>query len=242
MPARTSTTPSLWWDAKESALHCEGAVWDRHAHDWKASPRQADEGLPVTPREAIRLLQKQNPMRGLPMGVIGPKKASPEIVAVAEAVGVAIAGLGLPLLCGGKSGVMEAACKGAKSAGGLTIGLLPDEEWSAANPYVDIPLASGIGPARNAIIARACPVLVAIGGEYGTLTEMAFGLHFNRHVIAICNAPPVAGVTIANESRGRHSPGLPGLSAAAAVRGVHAMRRAGVWKPEAVCHITSALS
>jgi hypothetical protein len=75
---------------------------------------------------------------------------------------------------------------------------LPDEEWTAANPYVDIPLASGIGPARNAIIARACPVLIAIGGEYGTLSEMAFGLHFNRHVISFGNAPFVAGAVCAN--------------------------------------------
>ena len=194
MPARTSTTPSLWWDAKESALHCEGAVWDRHAHDWKASPRQADEGLPVTPREAIRLLQKQNPMRGLPIGVIGPKKASAKAMQVAEEAGAEIALLGLPLLCGGKIGVMEAACRGAQKAGGLTIGLLPDDEWTAANPFVNIPIATGIGPARNAIIARACPVLIAIGGEYGTLTEMAFGLHFSRHVIALCDAPDVVGV------------------------------------------------
>ena len=189
----------LWWDKTSATIHRDGLVWNAARHEWTPAAGAPQNPQPADPRAAIRQLQASRPFRGLPMGVIGPKKASPDIVAMAEAVGVAIAELGLPLLCGGKSGVMEAACKGAKSAGGLTIGLLPDEEWSAANPYVDIPLASGIGPARNAIIARACPVLVAIGGEYGTLTEMAFGLHFNRHVIAICNAPPVAGATIAND-------------------------------------------
>jgi uncharacterized protein (TIGR00725 family) len=73
----------------------------------------------------------------------------------------------------------------------MPVGLLPDEEWHAANPYVAIPIATGIGPARNAIIARACLVLVAIGGGVGTLSEMAFGLQFNRLVLAMADAPEV---------------------------------------------------
>jgi uncharacterized protein (TIGR00725 family) len=135
-----------------------------------------------------------NPYKGLPIGVIGPKIAGKEQLSAAERLGEEIARLHVPLLCGGKTGVMEAACKGAKARGGLTIGLLPDEDWGAANPYVDIPLASGIGPSRNAIIARACPVLIAVGGEYGTLSEVAFGLHFGRRVICLCGAPDVKGV------------------------------------------------
>src|SRR5690606_33257175 len=91
---------------------------------------------------------------------------------MAERMGAEIARLGLQLLCGGKNGVMEAASKGCLEAGGLPIGLLPDEEWTAANPYVAIPIPSGIGPARNAIIARGCQVLIAIGGGHGTLSEM----------------------------------------------------------------------
>ncbi|SFC39247.1 hypothetical protein SAMN05428997_106164 [Bosea sp. CRIB-10] len=101
---------------------------------------------------------------------------------------------GLQLLCGGKNGVMEAACKGHAAGGGLPIGLLPDEEWQAANPYVAIPIATGIGPARNAIIARSCLVLVAIGGGVGTLSEMALGLQFKRLVLALADAPVVDGV------------------------------------------------
>ena len=114
---------------------------------------------------------------------------------MAETVGTGIARLGLTLLCGGGQGVMEAACKGAVRAGGLTIGLLPDDHWETANPYVKVPLATGIGAARNAIIARACCCLIAIGGGYGTLSEIAFGLQFECPVLVLEGAPLIAGVT-----------------------------------------------
>ena len=182
----------LLFDEGEGRLSYGSAVWANDERVWQIvdDPRA---GQAVSPRDAIRLMQAANPFRGLPVGIIGPKRASGSLLSIAHALGEAIAGLKLPLVCGGKTGVMEAACKGAKQAGGLTIGILPDEDWALANPYVDIPLATGLGPARNAIIARACPVLIAVGGEYGTLTEMAFGLHFNRHVIALGGAPEVAG-------------------------------------------------
>jgi hypothetical protein len=70
---------------------------------------------------------------------------------------------------------------------------LPGDEWDEANPYVAIPLATGLGPARNAVIARAAIALIAVGGGYGTLSEMAFGLHFNRLVVALEDAPEVPG-------------------------------------------------
>jgi hypothetical protein len=128
------------------------------------------------------------------VGVIGPKQATPAQVETAQALGRRIAELGLPLLTGGKNGVMEGASRGAFEAGGLTIGIVPDDEWSVANRYVAVPLASGLGPARNAVISRACEVLIAVGGEYGTLSEMAFGMHFDRLVLALLNAPDVPGV------------------------------------------------
>src|SRR5690606_28399583 len=81
-------------------------------------------------------------------------------------------------------------------AGGLPVGLIPDEEWHFANPYVAIPLATGIGPARNALIARACQVLSAVGGAYGTLSEMAYGPHFKHPDVALRDAPQVDGVTV----------------------------------------------
>jgi len=151
------------------------------------------DGVPVGPREAVRWVLREAGGRRLPVAVIGPKRARPDHVSLAEALGRALAEEGYTLLTGGKGGVMEAASRGAFQAGGLTIGLLPDEEWTAANPFVTVPLASGIGPARNALIARAAFALVAVGGEYGTLSEMALGLHFGRLVLALADAPAVEG-------------------------------------------------
>lgn len=133
-------------------------------------------------------------MRRVPVGVIGPKRAGAEQLRAAEELGAALARSGMQVLTGGRIGVMEAASKGAFGAGGLPIGISPDDEWDSVNPYVAIPLATGLGPARNAVIARACEVLVAIGGEYGTLSEMALGMHFDRLVLALLDAPEVPGV------------------------------------------------
>lgn len=178
-------------DVYLGATHWEG--WRR---GWRAV-REVPDGLQhVSPRDAVAAIQSADPHRGLPIGIIGPKVADKGLLAIAEHLGAEVAAMKVALFCGGKSGVMEAACKGAKSCGGLTIGLLPDDDWAPANPYVDVPLASGIGPARNAIIARACPVLIAVGGEYGTLSEMAFGLHFGRAVISLGGAPEVKGARI----------------------------------------------
>ena len=88
---------------------------------------------------------------------------------------------------------MEAACEGAASAGGISVGLLPQGEWQAANRFVTIPIATGIGEARNALIARAALALIAIGGSYGTLSEMALGLQFGRPVLTLLDAPILDG-------------------------------------------------
>lgn len=148
--------------------------------------------------ESVTLLHRharvaRSPVRRLPVGVIGPKEATPAQCATAEELGAKLADAGFQMLCGGRNGVMEAACKGHFAAGGMPIGILPGDEWSEANPFVAIPLASGMGPARNAVIARACFALIAVGGGYGTLSEMAFGLHFNRAVFSLEGAPAVAG-------------------------------------------------
>jgi uncharacterized protein (TIGR00725 family) len=96
-----------------------------------------------------------------------------------------LAEAGAVLVCGGRGGVMEAACRGAKSANGLTIGILPGKSWSEANPYVDIPIVTGIGEARNAIITRTAQAVIAIGGSYGTLSEIAFALSFGTPVVGL---------------------------------------------------------
>lgn len=182
----------FFWSETESALFRLGAKFDAWALSWGKADLPEDI-TPVGAQEALAMLAVRSRMRRVPVGIIGPKVATDAERAVAEYLGNAFARLGLQLLCGGKNGVMESACKGNLMAGGLPIGLLPDDEWTAANDYVAIPVATGIGPARNAIIARGCQVLIAIGGGHGTLSEMALGLHFNRPVLAIGNAPSVDG-------------------------------------------------
>ena len=119
------------------------------------------------------------------IGVIGPHRATAEQSALAEAVGAEIARRGAVLVCGGLGGVMEAAARGAKTAGGLTIGVLPGDDAQGANPFVDIPIVTGMGEARNVIIVRTCHALIAIGGAYGTLSEMAFALRAGKPLVGL---------------------------------------------------------
>nr|HID13516.1 TIGR00725 family protein [Anaerolineae bacterium] len=123
--------------------------------------------------------------RSLIVAVIGGSAPTPEEVALAEGVGRALAEGGAVLICGGRGGVMEAACRGAKSADGLTIGILPGTDPRQANPYVDIPIVTGLGEARNTIITRTAQAVVAIGGSYGTLSEIAFALLFGVPVVGL---------------------------------------------------------
>ncbi len=119
------------------------------------------------------------------VAVIGASEAEEAILKKAEAVGEGIAKMGAILICGGMGGIMEAACRGAKKAGGFTIGILPGTDKTDANLYVDLPIVTGIGQARNIIIARNCHVAVAIAGRYGTLTEIAYCLMFDVPVIGL---------------------------------------------------------
>ncbi len=117
--------------------------------------------------------------------MIGDSNPSPATAQLAEAVGRGIAASGAVLVCGGLGGVMEAAGRGAKAAGGLTIGILPGYDPAAANPYMDIPVCTGMGHARNAIIAATANALIALEGAYGTLSEMALGLKMGRPVVSL---------------------------------------------------------
>lgn len=191
--APATSAPLVWTES--GTLICGAERFDPWAMLWVPLEGEVTEVVrSVTPVEAVSLLTAAGKMRRVPVGIIGPKNANPEQEAVAEALGRAFGQMGLTLLTGGRKGVMEAASRGAFTAGGMTIGIIPDDEWESANPYVTIPLATGLGPARNAVVARACEVLVAVGGEYGTLSEMAFGKHFNRLVLSLLNAPSVPGV------------------------------------------------
>jgi hypothetical protein len=119
------------------------------------------------------------------VGVIGSATCDEATARIAEEVGRRLAEQHVVVLTGGRGGVMEAASRGAKQAGGLTIGLLPGAEPAEANPYVDVPLATGLSDARNAVVARASEVLIAIAGEYGTLSEIALALKMGRRVVGL---------------------------------------------------------
>jgi uncharacterized protein (TIGR00725 family) len=110
------------------------------------------------------------------IAVIGDSSCSPEEARLAEAVGDQLAERGATVICGGLGGVMEAVCHGAKSKGGLTVGVLPGEDSSMANPYVDIPIVTGVGYARNMAVVKSAGAVIAIGGNYGTLSEIAYAL------------------------------------------------------------------
>lgn len=124
-------------------------------------------------------------MTGVYIGVIGSGSPSHEAAALAEEVGSAIARAGALLLCGGLGGVMEAACRGAKSAGGTTVAILPGASRRDANPYVDVAIATGMGEMRNALLVRASDAVIAVAGEFGTLSEMAFALKIGVPVVGI---------------------------------------------------------
>jgi len=117
--------------------------------------------------------------------VIGGSKATRAEALTAEEVGREIARRGAVLVCGGLGGIMEAACRGAKSEGGLTVGILPGIDRESANDYVDIPLATGLGYARNVLVAYSGDAVIAIGGMHGTLSEMAFASIKGAPVISL---------------------------------------------------------
>lgn len=119
------------------------------------------------------------------VGVIGGGICSADELRMAESVGRRLAERGAILVCGGLKGVMEAACRGAKSAGGITVGILPGDDRQSANPYVDIPVATGMGHARNAIVVNTAQAIIAIDGSYGTLSEIALGLQGGKTVIGL---------------------------------------------------------
>jgi uncharacterized protein (TIGR00725 family) len=154
------------------------------------------------------------------IAVCGAGSADEATLAIAEDVGRRIAEAGAALICGGHSGVMAAACKGASAAGGLTIGVLPGAERAAANPYVQIPIVTNMGQARNVIIVSSAHVVIAIGGENGTLSEIALALKVGTPVVGLNTwlldkpsatrgdavrrvATPAAAVTLALELAGK---------------------------------------
>jgi uncharacterized protein (TIGR00725 family) len=119
------------------------------------------------------------------VAVIGPGRASPEELQLAEEVGARLADLGAVVLTGGLGGVMEAASRGARSRGGRTVGILPGEDRDAANGWVEIAVATGLGELRNGLLVRAVDAVVAIGGGHGTLSEIGLALRTGRPVVGL---------------------------------------------------------
>ncbi len=119
------------------------------------------------------------------IGVIGAGECDANLAQLAEAVGRGIAEAGAGLVCGGMGGVMEAACRGAKAAGGMTIGILPGPDRSDANRYVEVAIATGVNEARNLAIIRTADALIAVGGSYGTLSEIGFALKAGKKVVGL---------------------------------------------------------
>ncbi len=119
------------------------------------------------------------------VAVVGGGRCSPEEGKLAEEVGTELARRGAVLVCGGLGGVMEAAARGARSKGGLTVGILPGDSREAANIHICIPIATALGEARNMLVVRASQAVIAIGGEYGTLSEIAFALKLGIPVVGL---------------------------------------------------------
>ena len=119
------------------------------------------------------------------IAVIGPSAASADELVHAERVGVLLAERGAIVVCGGHGGVMEAVCKGAAQHGGQTIGLLPGTERASGNPYLGIALPTGLGELRNGLIVRAADAVIAVGGSWGTLSEIALAVRTGKPVVAL---------------------------------------------------------
>ena len=123
--------------------------------------------------------------RGMRVSVIGGGAVPPETAAVAEELGERLANRGHTVVCGGLGGVMEAVCRGAREAGGETIGVLPTDRRADANPHVTVPIATGLGHAHNALVVMNGEAAVAVDGSHGTLSEIGMALAHGRPVAGL---------------------------------------------------------
>ncbi len=119
------------------------------------------------------------------VAVVGPFDGAADELAAASEVGRLLAERGAVVVCGGLGGAMEAACRGAKGAGGVTVGVLPGADRSVANRWVDVAVATGLGEARNAVVVRTADAVIAVAGAYGTLSEIALALAAGTPVIGL---------------------------------------------------------
>jgi uncharacterized protein (TIGR00725 family) len=131
------------------------------------------------------------------VAVIGASECDDEVYGRAREVGRLLAERGSVVVCGGLGGVMEAACRGAQEAGGTALGILPGPDVRAANPYVTVAVATGLGEARNAVIANTGEAFIAVSGSWGTLSEIAFARRLGKPVVSLGSWQPDASVQTA---------------------------------------------
>lgn len=183
--------------AARELYDAEGRRFDASTRTW-TFVRSAERGPHcerVDVAGAVAWLNRESghPLR-VPVGVIGPREASAAQMRAALRVGELLADCGLMVICGGRQGVMQAVSEGVARVGGTSIGLLPGPDASEANHFVTVAIATGIGEARNALIARASFAIVCIGDSYGTLSEVALGRQFGKLVVGLEGAARVDGV------------------------------------------------
>lgn len=194
---------------------------DKHGQARLSSGEEIMGHLPTQERDWLQTLMPQNPLNTLnslsldpvtldlarlllgrqcsssrhrrPVSVVGPREAQEHHLLIAKQLGSLLGAIGIPIVCGGKNGVMAAVSEGAAQAGGVVVGLLPEDDDSLANPHLTVALPTGLGISRNALVARAACAMVAIGGGLGTTSEMALALQWGTPVLATPDAPDVPG-------------------------------------------------
>ncbi|WP_198971697.1 TIGR00725 family protein [Xylophilus sp. ASV27] len=134
-----------------------------------------------------------------PVALIGPGDGGARECEAAYSVAYALACAGMAIVCGGRGGVMAAAARGATEAGGVAVGLLPEEDASAANEWLSVALPTGMGEMRNALVARSGACIVAVGGNMGTLSEMAMGLKWGKPVFVLHGDIALPGAHVARD-------------------------------------------
>ena len=189
---------------RSTLLDGTGRRFDPVARRWESAgaPIRSDALDEVDAIAAVTWLQRESghPLR-VPIGVIGPREATDAQLAAALEVGELLGDCRLTVISGGRQGVMQAVCEGVARVGGLSIGLLPEADPAAANPFASVAIATGIGEARNALIARASFCLIAIGDSFGTLSEVSLGRQFGKLVVGLEGAAKLEGVQHAATAR-----------------------------------------
>src|SRR4030095_10934043 len=189
--------------ARAALFDAAGRLFDPAVRRWRAAPAVVPDELEVLDAiAAVTWLHRETrpPLR-VPIGVIGPGEATAAQLAAALEVGELLGDCRLTVICGGRGGVMQAVCEGAARVGGLALGLLPEADAANANPFVGVAIATGIGEARNALIARASFCLIAIGDSFGTLSEVALGRQFGKLVIGLEGGADLSGVQHVDTAR-----------------------------------------